>query len=133
MSLGFSRSFRFGLYGLAVFILAAAMYSLAKPSMAGSVPAVSEIDHVRGGDAAAPVADLDALVQHEGAGPRVGDVALLVEHHGFERVGLDRLDLGLRPREVDPPTLSARRVDRECRPRRPDRSGCRGRDTPGIS
>ena len=48
MSLGFSRGFRFGLYGLAVFILAAAMYSLAKPSTAGSIPDVSEIDHVRG-------------------------------------------------------------------------------------
>lgn len=55
MSLGISRGFRFALYGLAVFILAAAMYSLAKPSTAGSVPDVSEVDHARGGDATAPV------------------------------------------------------------------------------
>lgn len=55
MSFGFSRGFRFGLYGLAVFILAAAMYSLAKPSTAGGVPDVSAADHVRGGDATAVV------------------------------------------------------------------------------
>lgn len=54
MSFGFSRSFRFGLYGLAVFILGASMYSLAKPALSGSVPAISEIDHTRGG-ASAPV------------------------------------------------------------------------------
>lgn len=54
MSLGFSRSFRFGLYGLAVFILAASMYSLAKPALSGSIPPVSAIDHVKGG-ASAPV------------------------------------------------------------------------------
>lgn len=55
MSLGFSRSFRFGLYGLAVFILAASMYALAKPSTAGTVPEVSSADHVRGENASAPV------------------------------------------------------------------------------
>lgn len=48
MSLGFSRGFRFGLYGLAVFILAASMYALAKPSLSGGIPAVSEADHVKG-------------------------------------------------------------------------------------
>lgn len=55
MSLGISRSFRFGLYSLAVFILAASMYSLAKPSTAGVVPEVSAVDHVRGENPAAPV------------------------------------------------------------------------------
>ena len=52
MSLGFSRSFRFGLYAIAVFILGASMYSLAKPALSGSVPSVSAIDHVKGGTSA---------------------------------------------------------------------------------
>lgn len=47
--MAFSRSFRFGLYGLAVFILAAGMYSLAKPSISGNVPPISESDHTQGG------------------------------------------------------------------------------------
>lgn len=54
MSLGFSRSFRFGLYAIAVFILGASMYSLAKPALSGGIPPVSEIDHTKGG-ASAPV------------------------------------------------------------------------------
>lgn len=54
MSFGFSRGFRFALYGLAVFILGASMYALAKPSTSGAVPDVSETDHVRG-SATAPV------------------------------------------------------------------------------
>lgn len=48
MSFQISRGLRFGLYGIAVFILAASMYSLAKPSVSGSIPAVSPEDHVRG-------------------------------------------------------------------------------------
>ncbi len=52
MSFGLSRGFRFGLYGIAVFILAASMYALAKPSVSGSVPPVSEADHARGGTSA---------------------------------------------------------------------------------
>ncbi len=50
MSLGFSRGFRFGIYGLAVFILAASMYALAKPSLSGGIPPVSDVDHVKGGE-----------------------------------------------------------------------------------
>lgn len=52
MSLGFSRSFRFGLYAIAVFILGASMYSLAKPALSGSIPSISDVDHVKGGTSA---------------------------------------------------------------------------------
>lgn len=52
MSLGFSRSFRFGLYAIAVFILGASMYSLAKPTLSGNIPSISAVDHTKGGTSA---------------------------------------------------------------------------------
>lgn len=52
MALGFSRGFRFALYGLAVFILAASLYALAKPGLSGGIPPVSASDHVKGSDTA---------------------------------------------------------------------------------
>lgn len=48
MSFHISRGLRFGLYGIAVFILGASMYSLAKPSVSGDIPSVSPEDHIRG-------------------------------------------------------------------------------------
>ncbi len=48
-----SRFFRFSLYGLAVFILGASMYSLARPSgITGTLPEVTSEDHLEGAEQA---------------------------------------------------------------------------------
>ena len=53
MALSLSRGFKFTLYGLAVFVLAASMYALAKPSLSGGVPDVAADEHIKGSPSSA--------------------------------------------------------------------------------